>query len=174
MVEYRRARVPGACYFFTLVLKDRRKDLLVRHVDVLREALRSMLRRYPCQLSAVVVLPDHLHLLIQLPAGDADYSSRIRLLKRAFVRLLVERGVAVYLNSRNEADVWQVRFWEHLIRDERDYVAHVDYIHGNPRKHGLVDRVCDWPYSSFHRYVRDGKLPMDWAGGEVDLSDAGE
>ena len=174
MVEYRRARVAGACYFFTLALKDRRKSLLVGHVDALREALRTMKRCYPCQLPAAVVLPDHLHLLIQLPAGDADFSARIRLFKRTFVRLLVEHGVTVHFNGRNEADVWQARFWEHLIRDERDYAAHVDYIHGNPLKHGLVEQVSDWPYSSFHRFVRDGKLPLDWAGGEIDLSAAGE
>lgn len=145
MVAYRRARVPGGCYFFTLTLKDRRKALLVEYIAALREALRAMLQCYPCQLPAVVILPDHLHLMIQLPVGDADFSSRIRLFKRSFVRLLIERGESVSFNGRGEADVWQARFGEHLIRDERDYAAHVDYIHGNPRKHGLVGRVCDWP-----------------------------
>ena len=174
MVAYRRARVPGACYFLTLALRDRREALLVRHIDALRASVQEMQRRYPCRLPAAVVLPEHLHLLMQLPPGDADFSTRVRVFKQTFVRLLRERGEVVRCNHRNEADVWQARFWEHLIRDERDYAAHVDYIHCNPRKHGLVERVCDWPYSSFHRYVADGRLPWAWAGGGSELSATGE
>ena len=68
--------------------------------------------------------------------------------------------------QRGERGIWQRRFWEHLIRDERDFAAHVDYVHFNPVKHGWVTRVQDWPYSTFHRYVNQSVLPMDWAGGE--------
>jgi len=66
--------------------------------------------------------------------------------------------------EKGEYNVWQRRFWEHTLRDERDLQAHVDYIHYNPVKHGLVTRVGDWPYSSFHRFVRMGWLDADWAG----------
>jgi len=165
MVAYRRARVPGACYFLTLALKDRRGHLLVEHIEALRQALREAQYRRPFRLPALVVLPDQLHMLMSLPAGDADYSARVRSFKAAFVRQLIARGVAVGFNTRHEADVWQGRFWEHLIRDERDYAAHVDYIHANPLKHGHVGQVRDWPHSSFHRHVREGLLPLDWAGG---------
>jgi putative transposase len=176
MVNYRRARVPGACYFLTLVLQDRASDVLVRHQAELREALCQVQRQKPYRLPAIVVLPDHLHMLMALPADDADFSSRIRMLKAAFVTALrVQPGSSITLNDKGEASFWQRRFWEHLIRDEQDYAAHVDYIHINPLKHGLVTRVRDWPLSSFHRYVQRGTLPIDWAGGgEQAVSRAGE
>ncbi|MNR33602.1 hypothetical protein D3C85_1512870 [compost metagenome] len=123
-----------------------------------------------------MLLPNHLHLLMALPEGDADYSSRIRMLKSAFVvSLRAQPGTSITLNASGEANVWQRRFWEHLIRDEWDFAAHVDYIHINPLKHGLVERVRDWPHSSFHRHVRRGLIPIDWAGGiEQGVGHAGE
>ncbi|WP_342243790.1 REP-associated tyrosine transposase [Pseudomonas sp. OTU5201] len=176
MVNYRRARVSGACYFLTLALKDRRRDLLVCYQDELRQSLRQTMVRLPFRLPAIVVLPDHLHLLMELPAEDADFSSRVRRLKSGFVSLLRDKpGAGLVFNSKGEANVWQRRFWEHMIRDERDYAAHMDYIHFNPVRHGLVNAVRDWPLSSFHRFVRQGLLPVDWAGGaELDVASAGE
>jgi putative transposase len=165
MVHYRRARVAGASYFLTLTLADRRSDLLVRHIHLLRSAFRRTLTLRPFQIEAVVVLPDHLHLLMTLPKDDADYSTRVSSLKAGFVGALRKQGHWLATNARREANVWQSRFWEHLIRDERDFVAHVDYVHLNPVKHGLVGRVIDWPHSSFHRYLREGRLPPDWSGG---------
>ncbi|MDO9618508.1 MAG: transposase [Pseudomonas sp.] len=176
MVSYRRAKVAGACYFLTLGLQDRSSDLLVRHHVELGRAMRYMQQRKPCRVPAIVLLPDHVHMLMTLPEGDADYSSRIRLCKSSFVSALRMRAdVCIKLNAKGEANVWQRRFWEHLIRDEQDFAAHVDYIHINPLKHGLVERVDDWIFSSFHRYVRAGLLPAHWAGGaEPAVIHAGE
>ncbi|MDH4558566.1 transposase [Pseudomonas sp. BN417] len=176
MVSYRRSRVPGACYFLTLALQDRRRDLLVRYCGDLRQSIRTAMIRKPFRLPAIVVLPDHLHLLIELPPGDADFSSRVRMLKSGFVSLLRKQSdVDLRFSAKGEANIWQRRFWEHLIRDERDYAAHVDYIHFNPVKHGLVGAVRDWPLSSFHRFVRQGLLPADWVGGaEPEVASAGE
>lgn len=176
MVHYRRARTPGACYFLTLALQDRTRDLLVRYHRELGDALRLACRQKPCRLPAIVLLPDHLHLLMTLPEGDADFSSRVRLFKSAFVAMLrAKPETGVKLNARGEANLWQRRFWEHLVRDEQDFAVHVDYIHSNPLKHGLVRRVRDWPHSSFHRYVRQGLVPVDWATGtEQGVSRAGE
>ena len=176
MVHYRRAKTPGACYFLTLTLRDQSSDLLVRHRAQLDDALRLAYQQKPYRLPAMVLLPDHLHMLMQLPDGDADFSARVRLLKANFVNALRAQDVQdVRLNAKGEANIWQRRFWEHLIRDQRDFAAHVDYIHINPLKHGLVERVGDWPFSSFHRYVRHGLLPADWAGGaEQAIALAGE
>ncbi|MDO9619471.1 MAG: transposase [Pseudomonas sp.] len=166
MVNYRRMRVAGGTYFFTLTLKDRRSDLLVRHIDLLRDALRQVKRRRPFTLSAVVVMPDHVHLLLQLPETDTNYSARLRDFKMLFVKALRAAGEPIRSGVRGDAGIWQARFWEHTIRDERDLAAHIDYIHFNSVKHGHVSRAVDWPYSSFHRYVRQGLLSGDWAGGE--------
>lgn len=109
-----------------------------------------------------------------LPPDDVDFSARVRQFKIAFVAALRQQaGIRIQTNARGEANIWQRRFWEHLIRDEQDYRNHVDYIHINPVKHGLVARVRDWPFSSFHHYVRQGLLPIHWAG-DVEIACAGE
>ena len=174
MVDYRRNRVPGGTYFFTVNLLDRRSCLLVEHIDWLREAVRAVKCRRPFEIDAWVVLPDHLHAVWTLPEGDSDYSGRWRSIKIAFAKGLpkTERRSAVRLN-KGERGIWQRRFWEHTIRDDADYAAHVDYVHVNPLKHGLVERLADWPYSSFHRAVARGVYHQDWAAAPAEFP-AGE
>ena len=164
MVRYRRNRVAGGTYFLTVTLRDRRSTLLTDHVQLLRNAFRYVWQSRPFTLDAVVILPEHLHLLMSLPADDADYSGRILAIKTRFTRNL--RGSAAAASGLSfSRSPWQTRFWEHTIRDEDDLRRHVDYIHYNPVKHGVVQRVVDWPWSSFHRYVKQGILPEDWGGG---------
>ncbi|MBL8527362.1 MAG: transposase [Burkholderiales bacterium] len=143
-MRYRRANVAGASYFFT-VAADRRSNLLVKHVDALREALRQVKRTHPLRIDAMV-LPDHLHALWTLPSHDADFATRWMLIKAGFSRRLpaTEARTPSRLAKR-ERGIWQRRYWEHLIRDERDFARHVDYIHFNPVKHGLVARAGEWP-----------------------------
>ena len=165
MPNYRRAFVPGGCWFFTVNLLERRQTLLVDHIATLREAVAKTRQSQPYTIDAFVVLPDHLHAIWTLPPGDADFSTRWRLIKSRFARALPkhERLSAVRV-ARNERGIWQRRFWEHLIRDEADYARHVEYYYINPVKHGLVTKVRDWPHSSFHRDVERGIFPLDWAG----------
>ncbi|MEH3023174.1 MAG: transposase [Pseudomonas oryzihabitans] len=163
MSRFRRARVPGASYFFTVVLADRRSDLLTRHIDLLRETVRATRLRHPFQIDAWVTLPDHLHCVWTLPEGDADFALRWKVIKFGFSkRLPADEGRTATQQARGERGVWQRRYWEHLLRDEQDYQRHLDYIHFNPVKHGHVEAVKDWPYSSFHRSVREGLYPADW------------
>jgi putative transposase len=164
MVRYRRNFIPGGTYFFTVALADRRSKALVDHIGALRSAFRSARRERPFVIDAIVVLPDHLHAILTLPSNDADFSGRWRRIKGHFSSELMDAGLALNRRPNGELALWQRRFWEHTIRDERDFERHVDYIHFNPVKHGLVPCVCDWPYSSFHRYVRERLLPGDWAG----------
>jgi len=164
MVFYRRNLVPGGTYFFTVPLADRRSDWLVCYVNLLRQAFRLARRKRPFKIDAVVVLPDHMHCIWTLPPGDVDYSHRWRLIKGTFSRALVDENRSVKRNAKGGYNVWQRRFWEHTVRDEQDLQAHMDYIHYNPVKHGFVTRVCGWPYSSFHRFVRLGWLTAEWAG----------
>lgn len=165
MPDYRRARVPGATYFFTVNLLERHgNDLLVREIMLLRQALRRVQDLYPFHVDAWVVLPEHMHAVWTLPPGDADFSLRWRLIRSLFSRRMprTERRSHVR-QTRGERGLWQRRYWEHLIRDDNDYARHVDYVHINPVKHGLVNRVQDWPYSTFHRYVRQGIYVPEWS-----------
>ena len=163
MPNYRRVWVPGGTYFFTVNLLERRRSLLIDHVDSLRNAFREARVARPFVMPAYVILPDHLHCLWRLPDGDADIATRWRHIKTLFSRSLPaderrsERRV-----RKSERGIWQRRYWEHLIRDERDLRNHIDYIHFNPVKHRLVACVADWPHSSFHRFVADGRLSPDW------------
>lgn len=175
MPDYRRHRLPGGTYFFTVNLLERKSDLLTRHIDLLRESVRRVREARPFHIDAWVVLPDHMHCIWTLPPGDADYSARWKAIKIRFSKMLpvVEYRSKVRI-AKGERGIWQRRFWEHTIRDDRDYAAHMDYVHINPLKHGLVQRVDDWPYSSFHRLVEAGVYPEDWAvEGAADL-EAGE
>jgi putative transposase len=164
MVRYRRNFVAGGTFFFTATLVDRKSNALIDHVDALRAAVRATRRAHPFNIDAVVVLPDHMHIVMTLPAGDADYPNRWRLIKRRFTSAIAKTGAPIARHPNGEYALWQRRYWEHTIRDNRDFERHVDYIHFNPVKHGLVARVRDWPHSSFHRYVRRRLLPEDWAG----------
>jgi putative transposase len=165
MPNYRRAFVANGCWFFTHNLLDRRQTLLVDHIDALRQAFEETQKKYPFDIAAIVVLPDHLHAIWTLPPDDADFSTRWRLIKTRFAKLLPrrERRSAVR-KARGERGIWQRRFWEHLIRDDADYARHVEYCYFNPIKHGHARRAQDWPHSSFHRDVRHGLFPLDWAG----------
>ncbi len=164
MVRYRRNFIAGGTFFFTVTLADRRSTALVENVAALRHAFRVTRKERPFAIDAIVILPDHLHAIMTLPPQDPDFSGRWRRIKSLFTRQLLARGLPIERDTRGEYDLWQRRFWEHTLRDETDLARHVDYVHYNPVKHGLVRSVGDWPYSSFHRYVRQGWLPPDWAG----------
>ena len=165
MSNYRRARVPGATYFFTVNLRDRRSDLLVREIDLLRATVRATRVRHPFHIDAWVVLPEHMHCIWTLPADDCDFAKRWKIIKAAFSRRLPAHGTPnAAQTARGERGIWQRRYWEHLIRDDLDYRHHYDYLHYNPVKHRYVARVADWPWSSFHRSVREGIYAPGWAG----------
>jgi len=162
MSHYRRANDPGAHYFFTVVTDDRRVFLTDEPArGCLRRAWRIVRERRPFQLIALCLLPNHLHCIWKLAEDDADYSTRWASIKAIFTREYLRCGGVdgarnLSHRRRHEAAIWQRRFWEHRIRDQRDFSRHVDYIHFNPVKHGLVTDPSDWPWSTYHRYVREG------------------
>jgi putative transposase len=162
MRHYIRANTAGASYFFTLVLQDRCSSALVDHVESLKAAIAIVRRRHPFRIDAIVVLPDHLHALWTLPCGDADFSTRWMLIKQAVTRHVAASSQLAPRGLRGERSLWQRRFWEHQVRGDADFERHVDYIHFNPVKHGLAKAAGEWPHSSFHRYVKEGRLPADW------------
>lgn len=171
MVNYRRSRIANAPYFLTLTLRNRNSSLLVDHIAALREAFGAR-QQLPFRTVAMAVLPEHLHWLCTLPEGDADFSNRVRMIKRSFTLRLLETGVDLHRDRRGEYLLWQPRFWEHTIRNDDDLQRHVDYIHYNPVRHGLVRAARDWPYSTFHRFVEQGLLDEMW-GSNVTGSEGG-
>ncbi|MEW4566893.1 transposase [Tautonia sp. JC769] len=168
MPHYRRFFVPGGTYFFTVVTERRIPLLCIeaarRH---LRQAMSDCRRRWPFRIEAIVLLPDHLHTVWSLPPNDADYSTRWAWIKKEFTIAWLDEGgseceVSDSKRRHRRRGVWQRRFWEHCIDDEDDLARHVDYIHFNPVKHGLVRCARDWPYSTFHRFAQRGAYPLDW------------
>jgi putative transposase len=165
MTAYRRNRVPGATYFFTVNLADRTTDLLTREIQTLRNATQKIRAKHPFHIDAWVVLPNHMHCLWTLPEGDTNYSRRWQAIKTEFSKQI---PTGEYCSpsriAKEERGIWQRRFWEHTIRNEEDYARHMDYIHFNPVKHGLATNAADWPHSTFHRCVTNGLYPATWNG----------
>lgn len=178
MTNYRRVYVPGGTYFFTINVYERNSLLLIEKIDDLRLAIAKVQKRHRFKIDAITILPDHLHCVLTF-SENTDYSTVIRLIKTYFSKRMPK--VEAITNSRSrksERGIWQRRYWVHLITSREDYNRHIEYCYINPLKHGHVKRVCDWPFSSFHRDVESGLFPRDW-GGECykssgDLFECGE
>lgn len=161
MSDYRRVYVDGGVYFFTLVTYERQPLLCTEQALArLKAAFRYTMKKCPFHINGLVVLPDHLHCIWELPEHDSDFSQRWNLFKRYF-----SIGMEGSLNERREKNICQRRFWEHFVRDECDFKRCLDYIYYNPVKHGYVDSPSDWSYSTFKRDVKRGLYEMDWASG---------
>ncbi|MEW4982899.1 MAG: transposase [Cycloclasticus sp.] len=173
-MQYRRANIKGASYFFTVNLANRKSTLLVDKIDALRQSIQTVKQRHSFKIDAMVVMPDHLHALITLPVGDNDYATRWKLIKAGFSRK-IPKGEHVNPSraSKRERGIWQRRYWEHLIRDDNDYQAHINYIHYNPVKHGYVQQAVKWPYSSIHRYIKKGDISKNWGAGDKEKDKGG-
>jgi putative transposase len=166
MPNYRRATIAGGTYFFTQVTHQR-QPWLCSDVgrSLLRAAFLKVQQKYPFTIDAIVLLPDHVHCIWTLPPEDSDYATRWRLIKTYVTKqgnVASQAKRSESRQKRKEGNLWQRRFWEHCIQDEKDFAQHCDYIHYNPVRHGLCDRAGDWQYSSFHRYVAQGVYPVDW------------
>jgi putative transposase len=162
MANYTRPRTSGATIFFTVNLANRTSDLLVQEVDKLRDAFMRTLADRKFNIDAIVVMPDHLHAVITLPENDHDYATRWSVIKGRFSRQIGKGNLRDSNLRRRERGIWQRRYWEHHIRSENDYRAHIEYCWKNPVKHGYVERPVDWPYSSIHRDIRLGHAPKEW------------
>ncbi|MDB5345783.1 MAG: transposase [Schlesneria sp.] len=180
MPDYRRYFVPGGTYFFTLVTAGRRPLFRNdRARTILGRVIREELTNKPFEQIAIVLLPDHLHAIWALPSGDKDYPARWKSIKARFTKDWISSGGDELPTSRGyrkqrRRGIWQARFIEHTIRDERDLHHHADYLHWNPVKHQLVDYPKNWPWSSFHRLVETGDYPSDWGCGQPVPPDFGD
>lgn len=165
MPQYRRDRTPGGTYFFTVNLLDRSQSLLTDYISLLRASISRVKESYPFYVDALVVLPEHFHMVLTLPKGSSEYSDIIRFIKSNFSKGMPGSSniTCVSRTKRKEKGIWQRRFWEHRIKDEVDYKRHIDYCYFNPVKHNHVKKVSDWPYSTFHRDVSAGLYRKGWA-----------
>jgi len=177
MSQYRRLKYPGATYFFTVVTYQRKKLFhLPEAREMLRNAIQSTRAERPFTIDAWVLMPEHLHTIWQMPDDDNDFSARWAMIKSRFskqAKLVIpsDEPQSNSRNKRNECQYWQRRFWEHMIRDDKEYEIYMDYTHYNPVKHGYVNQVKDWPYSTFHRCVKQNLYPENW--GSVEISEEG-
>jgi putative transposase len=168
MPNYLRAFQPGGTFFLTLVTEGRVPIFADETTRViLHDAMERCRLHHRFVLDAIVLLPDHLHLLMTLPKGDSDFSSRIANLKSNFTRNYLAAGGTEQNRSRSRMrqrarGVWQRRFWEHTVRDSSDLRQHLDYIHYNPVKHGHALCPHAWPHSSFHRLVAENRYDQTW------------
>lgn len=172
MSWYRRYYIPGGTYLFTVVTCLRRPILVEPMArQCLRNAFETIRAKWPFEIVAIVLLPDHLHTIWTLPPGDDRYPLRWRRVKEEFTRSYLaqggtERGRTASRVRHRERGVWQRRYWEHACEDEQDLSRCADYLHWNPKKHGLVEAVKDWPWSSFHRFVKRGEYGADWGASD--------
>ncbi len=176
MSNYIRAHLPGGSFFFTVITYNRYPIFKSMHSRrLLKKSWLTTIKKRPFFLEAICLLPEHIHFIMRLPENDIDYSTRISSMKAHFTKYFLEenhgKGFFLGYRDKGERTVWQHRFWEHMIRDEDDLIKHIEYIHFNPVKHGLVNRVQDWSWSSFHRYVLEDIYPLDW-GGELTVHDS--
>jgi putative transposase len=175
MPGYRRMRIAGGRYFFTVNLADRPSCLLTERVEDLRHAVGRVRALAPFDIDAWAVLPDHVRAVWTLPEGDSDFPRRWRAIKDLFSRRIDPcEMLSASRSLQGERGIWQRRYWEHAIRDDRDFAVHVDYVHFNPVKHGYVSRPIDWPYSSFRACVDKGFYPADWLGSDDGGAERGE
>lgn len=183
MSNYRRACIPGATYFFTVVTHKRKPIFSIgRARQILHHAIEDVRERHPFEIEAICLLPDHLHTIWTLPVEDSAYPQRWNEIKGLFTKRFrdispVDSKISLSRRRKGEGVIWQRRFWEHLVRDESDFRNHMDYLHYNPVKHGLVGQVVDWPWSSFHRFVKAGIYSADWGGttsAKMNLGTTGE
>ncbi len=174
MSQYRRIFIPGGTYFFTVVTYKHKPIFNDKKTnELLNKMWRHVSKNHPFTTDAFCLLPDHFHCVITLPENDSNYPLRIREIKRLFsrmYRIYDNDSINVSRLKRAERTIWQRRYWEHTIRNDKDLDHHIQYIHFNPVKHGYVERVKDWYFSSFHQYVRLGLVDENWGEGFIEIN----
>lgn len=162
MDSYRRTFQSNGCYFFTLKQSNSQHDYFLQYVGLLEKSLSDALCRYPGIIQGMVVLPDHLHLMLTFPKGCQHHDLLIQTFRKNFAKYLATLGVVRSFTPYHPRSIWQLSYWQHQISSSENWQLHLDYLHSDPVRHGLVQHIIDWKYSSFHQYVEEGVLPRDW------------
>jgi putative transposase len=160
-MNFRRYYIPGSAVFITQVVQGREPVFNdARNMDLLREILRHVRELHPFSMLGYIFLPDHFHMIMQ-PTGESNFSDIMHSLKPNFTR---EYKKQLGLSSSQSMKFWQKRFWDHVIRDDKDFENHLHYIHFNPVKHGYIKDPRDWQDSSYIEWEKRGLYPaaFDW------------
>lgn len=171
-MKYRRYFSPGGTYFFTVVTYHRQPIFSDKKaVDLFRESISITMSQLPFDLVAICILPDHIHSIWSLPEGDLNFPKRWQWIKSYISRNYrsLEISTTSLAEGNSKKEIWQKRYWEHFIRNEADLNNHINYIHYNPVKHGYSTSPAEWEFSSFHQYVKDGILPLEWGTNKIDI-----
>ena len=165
MPNFHRYYIPNAIIFITCITQDRAPFLRAEaDIKLFIETLRNVQQIHPFRLLAYVILQDHFHWLMRVEKESGNFSDVLQSIKRNFT-----------LNYKDAHHIptplrlWQSRFWDHIIRDEKDIERHFDYIHWNPIKHGYVHRPEDWPHSTYAHWLKLGYYGLEWGRGEEPL-----
>ena len=170
-MNFRRYYIPGSAMFITQVVQDREPVFRYpRNVNLLREILRNVKELHPFVMLGYVLLHDHFHLIIQ-PTGDRNFSDIMHSVKSNFTR---EYKKLLGLSSSESMKFWQKRFWDHVIRDDRDFENHLHYIHYNPVEHGYVNDPRNWQDSSHLEWEKRGLYPSTFGWQEPNNIEWGE
>jgi putative transposase len=154
MANYRRVFLDGYSYYLTIVTY-RRNPILLENLSLLRRAFAYSKERFDYRIEAIVILPDHFHMIIT-PRDAGEYPAIVSTIKRYFSQHCDPKYYAHMAQSasrykRRLKPIWQKRFFEHTIRSEKDFFEKIRYMYHNPVKHGYVDDPAHWAYSSFSK-----------------------
>ncbi len=161
-MNYRRAFIQNS-YLHLIIVSYNRKNIFIDNIELLRHAFKNAKQFFNFEIIAICVLSDHIHVILN-PKNIEEYSKIITSIKYYFSKnynVGVETPTYGYVN-KGEKGIFQRRFFEHTITSEEELNNQINYIHYNPVKHGLVNKVKDWPYSSFHKFVKQGLYENDW------------
>lgn len=162
-MQYKRSDIKGGTYFFTVNLIDRKSTLLIDQINHLKAAINNVKQNHPFKINAMVTFPEHIHAIWTLPPDDSNYAKRWMLIKSTFSRKIPKKkSINKSRLSKRERGIWQRRYWEHTIKDEKDLINHIDYIHYTPIKHQHVKTPTDWPHSTIHHYIKTGRVEPNW------------
>jgi len=169
MSNYRRVFIQNS-YVFLTVITNNRSHILIKNIELLREAFRNVGRIYKYKIIACVILPEHLHIILY-PENIKEYPKIISSIKHYFSANLDIKMVELSASKikKREKGIWLRRYIEHTIVSEDDLNKHINYIHYNPVKHGYAKNVKDWEYSSFHKFVKLKNYDENWGSGSSDI-----
>lgn len=164
MPNYKRLFVEN-CYLFLTLVTYQRQPILLNNTDLLKKAFKYSFKKFNYNIFAIAIMPDHLHLILKLE-NIKDYPKIIYLIKYYFSIHLPKQQVSTSKENKGEKGIWQRRYWEHTIIDEKDLYKHLDYVHYNPLKHGLVSAPKEYEFSSFKKFVKNNYYDIDWCNYE--------